>query len=612
MLIVAAQLDPVVGDIAANTEAVAAAVLAAKRAGASLVITSEMALLGYPPRDLVLRAGVAESCVVAAERLASAYPDLTLLVGLARPLDGESRPCANSVALCRGGRVERFYDKRLLPTYDIFDEERYFAPGGTPLLFTHQGVRVGVLVCEDLWRAVDARSARRYRDDPAAETVAAGAHVLLVASASPFVIGKHASQRELVSDASARLGVPIVVCNQVGGNDDLVFDGGTMLAVPDAGVVRELPRFRESIEVIEVPVPGVIGVGAGAGVASAAGVAGVAGLAGAEGIESGAGGAAAVHSGSPRPPRAGVRGSAGAGGSSPEAPMAEVYAALVLGLRDYLAKTRHREVVIGLSGGVDSALVAVLAVAAIGPANVHGLLMPGSFSSSGSLTDAIELAQRLKLASRDVLGITEPHALLRARFARMLGRFEGIADENLQSRLRGLTLMAFSNATGALVVTTGNKSEFATGYATLYGDMSGGIAPIGDLLKTQVYDVARYVNAEWQRLGFALPPIPEPTLTKPPSAELRPDQTDQDTLPPYERLDRLIDLVVHEELDAPSIARRTGEDPAFVQRWCEIIDREQYKRDQAPVILKVNARSFGRGRPMPIAARSRPVPRADP
>jgi len=566
MLIVAAQLDPVVGDIAANTEAVAAAIVTAQRAGSTLVLCSEMALLGYPPRDLVLREGVADACVNAAERLAAAYPEMTLLLGVARPVDGGTRPCANSIALCRRGRIETYYDKRLLPTYDIFDEERYFEPGSKPLVFDHEGVKVGVLICEDLWRATDAGGVRHYREDPAAETVAAGAQLLLVAGASPFVLGKHAQQRRLVAAASNRLAVPIVVVNQVGGNDDLIFDGGSMSVAPREGVVLELPRFKERVEVIEAPVGG--------------------GRAPRSGRES-----AAMHE---------------------AAPMEELYDALVLGVRDYLGKTGHRAVVVGLSGGIDSALVATLCVSAIGAPSVHGLLMPGEHSSPGSITDALDLAERLRLGSREVIGISEAHELLRGRFERMLGRFEGIADENLQSRLRGLTLMAYSNATGALVVTTGNKSEFATGYATLYGDMSGGLAPIGDLLKTQVYELARYVNDSWERLGFTSPPIPEASLTKPPSAELRPNQTDQDTLPPYEQLDRLIDLFVHQELDAVSISRRTGEDLAFAQRWCEVFDREQYKRDQAPVILKVTPRAFGRGRPMPIAARSRAVPRADP
>jgi len=557
MHLATAQLDPTVGDVAANCEAFATAVATARRAGATLVLGPEMGLLGYPPRDLVLRGEVAESCVRAADRLAAAFPEMTLLVGIARPTPEGSRPVANSVALCRGGRIEAFYDKRLLPTYDIFDEERYFTPGAAPLVFEHDGRRIGVLVCEDLWRAVDAGSARRYRDDPAAQTVAAGAELLLVPSASPFVMGKHARQRQIVAAAATKLGVPIVVCNQVGGNDDLVFDGGSMAALPGRGVVRELPRFRECVEVMDLAPARVL--------------------------------------------------------TEPAAlePMEELYHALVLGLRDYISKTGHGRVAIGLSGGIDSALVAVLSVAAIGAANVHGLLMPGRYSSAGSITDAMDLAERLRLASREILGITDAHSIMAGRLGAMLGSFAGVADENLQSRLRGLTLMAYSNATGALVVTTGNKSEFATGYATLYGDMSGGIAPIGDLLKGRVYELSRWINESWQRLGFASPPIPEASLSKPPSAELRPDQTDQDTLPAYERLDRLIELLVHDELDPESIARRTGEPIDFVRRWCETIDREQYKRDQAPVILKVTSRAFGRGRPMPIAARSRPVPRAD-
>lgn len=558
MLLALAQLNPVVGDVAANSEALIGAIASAKRAGATLVVGSEMGLLGYPPRDLVLRAGVAESCVQAAERIAAAFPEMTLLLGLARPLDGAPRPCANSVALCRRGRIEAFHDKRLLPTYDIFDEERYFTPGRETLVFEHLGRRFGVIVCEDLWRAVDARGARRYRDDPAAETVAAGAEVLLVPGASPFVIGKHEGQRRLVEEASTRLGVPIVVVNQVGGNDDLVFDGGSMVAHPRAGVLRELPRFRESVDVIDL-----------ASTATA--------------------------------PRL----------ADPD-PTEELYHAIVLGLRDYMAKTGHRTGVIGLSGGIDSALVAALAAAAIGPSNIHGLLMPGPYSSRGSINDAIDVAERLRLGSREIIGITEAHALLSTRFAQMLGRFDGAADENLQSRLRGLTLMAFSNSTGALVITTGNKSELATGYATLYGDMSGGIGPIGDLVKGRIYRLSRWINQSWESLGFGAAPIPEASLSKPPSAELRPNQTDQDTLPPYERLDRIVELLVEDELDAEEIARRSGEEIEFVRRWCAVIDREQYKRDQAPVIIKVTSRAFGRGRPMPIASLARSIPRADP
>ncbi len=551
MLLALAQLAPVVGDVEGNAAAVDAAARAAASAGASLLVGPEMGLLGYPPRDLLLRRGVAEACVAAAERLAAAHPGMTMLLGLPRPVTGGERPLANSVALCRGGRVEAFYDKRLLPTYDVFDEDRWFSPGSAPLVFSHQGTSFGVAVCEDLWQATDVTASRRYRGDPVAESVAAGAACLLVPSASPFVRGKHQLHGQHLSAVAARHGVSVVVVNQVGGNDDLVFDGGSSVVDRTGRAVAALPRFVACTEVLDPAAPLLAVVDRG-------------------------------------PAWCDER---------------EWYEAIVTGIRDWFARTGHREALIGLSGGIDSALVATLASAALGANAVHGVLMPGPWSSAHSVGDAVELSERLRLGSHTIMGIDRLFHEARAQMVHFPGKHDGVTEENLQSRLRGLQLMTLSNASGALVLVTGNKSEFAAGYATLYGDMCGGLAPIGDLLKTEVWRLARWINAEWRSLGFRAAPIPESSITKAPSAELRANQTDQDTLPPYEAFDRLVETLVAEEGTPEEAARSSGLTLKDAREWALRIDRAQYKRDQAPVILKLSPRAFGRGRSMPIAWR---------
>ena len=551
MRIAAAQLDLTVGDVEGNLARLDAAACDARAAGAQVLLTPEMSLLGYPPRDLVLRQGVAEACERAAAELARRHPDLLLLLGLPRRVDRRGRRLANAVAICRGGRVEGFHDKRLLPTYDVFDEDRWFAPGDHATVVEHQGERLGLLLCEDLWGGADVDASRTYPVDPAADAVRAGATALVAASASPFVLGKRARQLERVSQVASSLGVPVLLCNQVGANDDLIFDGGSMLVDAAGRVAERWPLFEASTRAVD------------------------------------------------------LRGGCRCDASPARAPERDLVDALVAGIRGYFAKTGHTRATLGLSGGIDSALVAVLASLALGPAAVTGVTMPSRFSSRGSVDDARALAANLGLGRLLHLPIADLHDRFATHLKGALGAFTGLPDENLQSRLRGLTVMAVSNADGSLVLSTGNKSELSVGYATLYGDMVGGLAPLGDALKTQVYAMARHLNARFADFGLPCAPIPPASIEKAPSAELRPDQTDQDTLPPYEDLDRIVTGWIEHEGDPARIAQSAGLPLELVDRWCRAIDRAQFKRDQAPLVLKVAARTFGRGRPMPIAARWR-------
>lgn len=543
MRVTLVQTNPTVGDIDGNARAIAQGLETARRDGADLAVTAELATLGYPPRDLIQREGVAQRTVVAVERLAATCVGITGLIGFAQPWPRGPRPYRNAVAVCRNGRVEAVYAKRLLPSYDVFNEDRHFTPGDAPLVVEVGGERVAVLVCEDLWRSDDAGGVRRYDAHPTVESIARGATMFAVLSASPFVVGKderHATHLARIAQG----GTPLVSVNQVGGNDDLVFDGRSR-AYGRRGLVGALRGFGEDVRTVDL---------AGPAVADTVAV-----------------------------------------------PEAETVDALVLGIRDYLRKTGHSQAILGLSGGIDSALVAALATVALGGARVTGVLMPSRHSSKGSIDDALDSARRLRLASAPIVPIEAAHAALERALA-PVARVGGVVDENIQSRVRGTILMAISNATGAIVLTTGNKSEFATGYATLYGDMNGGLAPLGDVPKSMVYRLSRWLNGNHASLGLPEPPIPEASIGKVPSAELRPNQSDQDTLPPYDALDAIIEGWVDREESAATIATRTGLDRALVDRWCRSIDRAQYKRDQAAVILKVLPRAFGRGRTMPIAS----------
>ena len=554
MRIALARLDCLVGDVTGNVREAVDRAVALSAAGADCVVLPELSACGYPPRDLLQREGFVEACEAAAARAAESLVargagGTAVLLGL--PMRGASGGIVNAVALLRGGRIERTYAKRLLPDYDVFDEPRHYEAGSAPCVFECAGTRVGILVCEDLWRAEDAAAAgRAYACDPLAETVSAGARVLVVPSASPFAAGKVDRHRAILLASARRGGVPVLSLNASGANDDLVFDGDACAAWPD-GSIDAASRWSLDAFMVDPAAP----------VAAPAD-------------------ASDVH--------------------------AERWAAIVEGIRGYFRKTGHREAVLGLSGGIDSALVGALAAAAIGGDRVTGLLMPSRFSSEGSLVDARELARRCGIRAVE-LPISPLHAAASAHLAPAFAAagvpLAGLADENLQSRLRGLQVMAWSNASGALVLTTGNKSEYAVGYATLYGDMCGALAPIGDLLKTDAWALARWANANHAALGFAAAPIPEASIDKVPSAELRPDQSDQDTLPPYAELDAIVRGWIEEERSVDAIVATSGIDRAAVLRWTRAIDLAEFKRRQAPVILRLSQRAFGPGRRMPVVMR---------
>jgi NAD+ synthetase len=497
-------------------------------------------VLGYPPRDLVENRSVVERNLLALHDLARETP-LPALVGfVARNDTGRGLPIHNSVALLCAGRVEAVRHKRLLPTYDVFDEDRYFEPGPASEPVVLNGRRLGITICEDAWRP----ATPRHKADPVAELCAAGADILINVSASPFTQGKRQVRLDLFGGHAARHRRPLLMVNQVGGNDELVFDGGSMVFDGQGRLVAEGPLFEESLIVVDVD---------------------------------------------RMPP--------------PVAPAAtcdeeQVFRALVLGIRDYLHKCGFQKAVLGLSGGIDSALTAVLAVEALGPRNVLGVSMPSRFSSQHSCDDARRLAENLAMPYR-VIPIEPAHqALLDMLQPAFAGLPADITEENLQARIRGVTLMALSNKFGMLLLTTGNKSELGVGYATLYGDMCGGLAPINDLPKTMVYALARHVNRHREV-------IPASSITKAPSAELRPNQTDQDTLPPYDLLDRVLQEYVENGKDADEICRM-GLEPAVVRRTVRLIETSEYKRRQACPGLKVTSKAFGYGRRIPVAKRIEP------
>jgi len=580
------QMNPTIGDMPGNAAIVAARAGDAARGGADLIVFPELALTGYPPRDLLLHEGFLDA--VRREALAlAARPALaaaTVMLGAPwkpRPSDpvpgswDEAARITNSVLVLRNGRIDARYDKRLLPTYDVFDEDRYFRPGDRPLVIEVAGVRVGVSVCEDLWRGFDAGVASRYegRADPVDELVALGAQLIVNPSASPFVVGKGRRQRDILTSHVLRHGVAVAAVNQVGGNDDLIFDGHAAAYIPvgsatsrSARLIAAGPGFDDGIVIIDLP----------------------------------ADPAAWPTLPEVRDPLL----------TSDD--MSHLWRALVLGVRDYCRKTGFSRALIGVSGGIDSAVVAAIAAAALGPSNVLGVAMPSRYSSPGSVTDAKALADATGIGFIEV-PIREPHRVVtdllqpayRAIGAPNAEVENDLTDENLQSRLRGLSLMAISNKTGAILLTTGNKSELAVGYCTLYGDMNGGLAVLSDVPKVDVYRLARWVNANAAACGFARAPIPESTITKPPSAELRPDQKDQDSLPPYEVLDAVIERYV-EKMQSPSrIARETGIDAALVAKIARMIDGAEFKRKQMPIGLKVTGVAFGRGRRRPVVQRFR-------
>lgn len=568
MRLALAQINPTVGDIAGNAVLIARFTQRARERGADLVVFPELALCGYPPKDLLMQEGFVDACADAARRVGEEHSaGLTLVFGTPLPADRE-RPgagVANSLLAYRDGELLAYYDKRLLPTYDVFDEDRYFVAGDRACVLRVRGRTVGLSVCEDLWRGEDVDIAHRYVDaaDPVNELVAAGASLIVNPSASPFVLGKSARHRGLLERHAIRHGVFVAAVNQVGGNDELVFDGHAAVFAPDGRLVAAGRGFEEDLVVVDLPdVPGASG-GPGTVVDPAA--------------------------------------------ATP--PLEQLYRALVLGVRDYCRKTGFSSAVLGLSGGIDSAVVCVLAAAALGPEKVVGASLPSRFSSPGSKTDAGLLADALRVRML-TLPIEDAFAALeRTLGPAFAGRGPDVTEENLQSRVRGTLLMGLSNKFGHLLLTTGNKSELAVGYCTLYGDMNGGLAVISDVAKTQVYALARWINANWASLGIdglTGPPIPEASITKPPSAELRENQTDQDSLPPYEVLDEILARFVERRQSPGRIIAQTGFDAAVVAKVVRLIGISEFKRKQAAIGLKVTGVAFGSGRRMPIAQRYRP------
>jgi len=560
MRIALAQLNYTIAAFDRNLEKQAAAVAAAADRGADLVVLSELATLGYPPGDLLERSDVVDRNLEQLDRIARLSDGgPAILVGFVdRNPDEDGKRLLNSAALCAGGEVRDRTRKCLLPSYDVFDETRHFEPGREVRCLELDGVRLGVSVCEDVWADPDLDGRSLYHRDPVRELIDGGAQLLVNLSASPFELGKATLRRDLVRRYAAEAGRWFVYVNQVGANDELVFDGHSMAADGAGRVVARARDFAEDLLLVDVPDL-----------------------------------ALAAPSGAP-----------GAPGERHEVtatPEDEALAALELGIADYLRKTGFEKVAVGLSGGIDSALVAALAARAIGPANVLGVAMPTRYSSEGSVRDAEALAANLGIEFR-LLPVDDVfRSLLDALAPAFAGTEDDVTEENLQARARGTVLMAFANKQRRVVLATGNKSELSVGYCTLYGDMVGGLAPISDVPKTLVYRLARHLNREREV-------IPESTLTKPPSAELKPGQTDQDSLPPYEVLDRILELYV-ERHRSPEAIVAEGLDADAVAQVVRMIDGAEFKRRQAAPGIKITGKAFGSGRRYPIVAAYRELHR---
>jgi NAD+ synthase (glutamine-hydrolysing) len=584
MRLALAQLNPLVGDLAGNGERLLAACRQAQAGGADLVLSPELSLWGYPPRDLLLSPARLESqqqvLELLAADLASLNPALALLVGMAEPSGERQRPeLFNALALVQGGSWRVVARKQLLPSYDVFDERRYFRPGTGSAVLELAGPerpwRLGLTICEDLWVDEELQGHRLAGPDPVADLLPRRVDLLLNLSASPFGQAKVALRHRLAARAAQRLACPVVYVNQVGGNDELVFDGASFVTNAAGAVVCQLPCCREAVALWEASPTSAPGSEKAPQIAP-------------QRQDS------ATPSPTPAKPLP----------SEPE----QLLRALVLGVADYARKCGFHRALLGLSGGIDSALVAVIAAAALGPAQVRTLLMPSPWSSPGSISDAEALAGRLGLATH-----TLPIAALMAGFdaalTPALGQApSGLTAENLQSRIRGTLLMAVANAEGALLLSTGNKSELAVGYCTLYGDMNGGLAVIGDLAKTLVFALCAWLDSPASaacRAELGLPPngelIGTAIRSKPPSAELHPGQQDSDSLPDYALLDPLLAALV-EQQRSPEELVAAGHDPALVERIAGLVRRAEFKRRQAAPVLKVSGRAFGSGWRMPIAA----------
>ena len=536
-----AQINPTVGDLAGNEAKILAAYRRGIEAGVEMVLCPELSITGYPPRDLLLKKGFIAGNLETLQRLAAATGKTGLMVGFVGKNEVQpGREVANSVALLQNGKIVATRAKTLLPTYDVFDEDRYFEPATENPPADFDNAKVGLTICEDIWNDEDFWTVRRYQHNPPVELAEAGAKVIFNISASPWHLGKNKTRLEMLRSIAHKTGRPVVFCNQVGGNDELIFDGCSVVFNANGELVAQGKWFEEDFIVIDTESKAVI-----------------------------------------RPMQLGAE----------EA----VYRALVLGLRDYFYKCGFKSAVLGLSGGIDSAVTACLAVAALGKENVRGVSLPSQFSSQHSLDDARVLAEKLDIRY-DVVPIQPSFETVKKQLQPVFaGNAEDTTEENVQARLRGVMLMAFSNKFGSLLLTTGNKSELAVGYCTLYGDMAGGLAVISDVPKTMIYRLAKWINREREI-------IPISTITKPPSAELRPDQCDQDSLPPYDVLDAILDLYVVQGKAASDIVA-AGFEEATVRKVIRLIDLSEYKRRQAAPGLKVTTKAFGVGRRIPIAQR---------
>ena len=544
MKIALGQINPTVGDFAGNANKIIDFANRAKGVGASLILFPELSVCGYPPRDLVERPAFVAKNRETAEQIAAATRGIAVICGMVTPADSDTgKSVLNSAALLVDGKIAFIQSKMLLPTYDVFDEMRNFAPAKSQNLFSFGGDQIALTICEDAWNDKSFWPKRLYTVDPVEGLIQAGGNLVLNISASPFWIGKRELRRDMLASIAKRDRVPVALVNQVGGNDSLVFDGSSIVLDGEGSVIAQGKSFEEDLIYFD----------------------------------------SQSVTGDRHEQIAGDEGSA--------------YAALVLGTRDYMRKCGFQKAIIGLSGGIDSALTAVIAADAVGPENVIGVGMPGQYSSAGSIEDARELAKNLGIRF-ELISIQPSYdayrAMLKGVFA---GQQEDVTEENLQSRARGMLLMALSNKFGAIVLSTGNKSELGVGYCTLYGDMVGGLAVISDVPKTLVYRLSEYVNSR-------RPVIPRATMEKPPSAELRPDQKDSDSLPPYDVLDAVLEDYVEDAKSAEQIAAERGFELGTVRRVIGMVDRAEYKRQQAAPGLKISPKAFGYGRRIPIAAKS--------
>jgi NAD+ synthase (glutamine-hydrolysing) len=551
MKIALAQLNPTIGDLKNNAAQILETARQVVTQDVKLLLTPELSLCGYPPRDLLLNTHFIDEMERELQQLAEDLPpDLHVLVGLATPnLDRAmtgGKPLFNSIALLAAGKVENIFYKRLLPTYDVFDENRYFAPGNEANYFTIDGVKIGLTVCEDLWNDEDFWGKRSYLVNPIAELAKHNIDLSINLSASPFTLGKQQVRAAILKHIATKYDRAILYVNQVGANDDLIFDGCSLGFDRSGELVCRGTSFDRDLIIIEFDEvkqdlkPAKI---------------------------------------QPQPDRTD----------------AEVWQALVLGVRDYLRKCGFQKVILGLSGGIDSALVAAIAAEAIGATNVLGVLMPSTYSSEHSVTDAIALAANLGINTETIPIGDLMQGFDRALESQFQGTEFGLAEENIQSRIRGTLLMSMSNKFGYLLLSTGNKSEMAVGYCTLYGDMNGGLAVIADVPKMRVFSICKWLNRDREI-------IPQNIITKPPSAELKPGQVDQDSLPPYEILDTILEAIVCNHQSPSQIVDR-GYDPQVVERIAKLVKRAEFKRRQAPPGLKITDRAFGTGWRMPIASK---------